>query len=66
MISPVLEFIFREPFIQIGVKAYHLQIWQMPLVVAGGFILFLASMHLAKFIGRLHGSLAKSLLVGAH
>jgi uncharacterized membrane protein len=64
MISPIMELIFSEPVIQIGLKAYHLQIWQMPLAVAGGFILFLTSMHLAKFIGRLHGSLAKSLLVG--
>ncbi|MCK5317666.1 MAG: DUF4386 family protein [Anaerolineales bacterium] len=35
------------------------------ILAAGGFILFLASMHLAKLIGRAHGSLAKTLLVGA-
>lgn len=64
MVSPILEIIFDEPFIRLGAMAYHIPTWQMPLIVAGGFILFLASMHLAKLIGRAHGSLAKTLLVG--
>lgn len=64
MVSPILEIVFDEPLIRLGAMAYYIPTWQMPLVVAGGFILFLASMHLAKLIGRAHGSFAKTLLVG--
>ena len=36
----------------------------MPFVAVAGSLIFLATMHLAKFIGRLHGALAISLLLG--
>ncbi|MCJ7567019.1 MAG: sensor domain-containing protein [Anaerolineales bacterium] len=65
MVSPILELIFEQPFIHLGAGAYHIAPWMMPLFVSGGFILLLASMHLAKFFGRTHGALAKALLVGA-
>ena len=65
MASPILELIFEQPLIHFGAEAYHIAPWLMPLIVTGGFFLLLASMHLAKFIGRTHGALAKALLVGA-
>ena len=38
-------------------------LWSMPLTVAVGLAMLLATMHLARGIGRLHGQLAKHLLV---
>ena len=64
MASPILQIIFNRSFIYIGSLAYQIPLWQMPLIVAGGFILLLTTMHLAKLIGRAHGALAKVLLVG--
>lgn len=64
IMSPILEIVFEEPLIHFGAEAYHIQLWQMPFVVAGGFILFLLSLHLARTIGRLHGVFAKRMIVG--
>lgn len=59
------------PFTRAGIQVnisdvmYRPPTWALPLVVVGGAALFLATMHLAKLIGRVHGALAKALLVGA-
>jgi hypothetical protein len=37
--------------------------WQVWLLALAGFILLVAMMHLSRFIGRLHGQIAKYLLV---
>ena len=37
--------------------------WELPLVFAAGIVLLFATLHLARGIGRLHGLLAKHLLV---
>jgi uncharacterized membrane protein len=37
--------------------------WQMPFLVAGGILLLFATLHLARWIGSLHGQLAKHMLV---
>jgi hypothetical protein len=37
--------------------------WGLPLLFAGGFVLLFVTLHVARGIGRLHGSLAKHLLV---
>ena len=39
------------------------QMWQLPLLLVAGFLLFFATLHLAKGIGKVHGLLAKHLLV---
>ncbi|MEO6102801.1 MAG: sensor domain-containing protein [Pseudoxanthomonas sp.] len=41
----------------------NLQMWQLPLLLIAGFLLFFVTLHLAKGIGKLHGLLAKHLLV---
>ena len=38
-------------------------VWLSPLIVFTGVLWILLTMHLAKFIGRLHGSFAKIMLV---
>lgn len=45
--------------------AYRPPVWALPLVILGGAVLFLLTMHLAKLVGRLHGAMAKALLLGA-
>jgi hypothetical protein len=62
--NPVLELVLEEPVIHLGAVAYHTPLSLMPLLFIAGFMLLLATMHLAKFLGRQHGALAKALLVG--
>ena len=37
--------------------------WQLPIVFVGGVILLFATLHMVRGIGRMHGQLAKHLLV---
>ena len=37
--------------------------WQMPFVFLGGVVLLFGTLHLARGIGKMHGLLAKHLLV---
>ena len=39
--------------------------WVWPLSIATGVLLLFATLHLARFIGRMHGRLAKALLVSS-
>jgi len=64
MASPILQIMLDRPFIYLGAAANYIPEWLMPLIVVGGFILLLGTMHLAKLVARAHGSLAKLLLVG--
>ncbi|NIM94987.1 MAG: hypothetical protein GTO18_14905 [Anaerolineales bacterium] len=64
ILSPVTELVFHDPLFTFGGTDYYTPVWLLPLVVFVGVILLLATMHLAKFIGQMHGVLAKSLLVG--
>jgi hypothetical protein len=65
IVSPILEFAFEESVVHFGAEAYHIQIWQMPFIVIGGFLLLISTLHLAKLIGRWHSLYAKRLLVEA-
>jgi hypothetical protein len=40
-----------------------LQAWELPFLFVGGFLLLFVMLHLAKGIGKVHGLLAKHLLV---
>ncbi len=40
-----------------------LMAWQLPLILLAGFLLFFATLHIARGVGKLHGLLAKHLLV---
>jgi hypothetical protein len=39
--------------------------WTWPLLVLGGLLLVFATLHLARFVGRMHGKLAKAMLVSS-
>jgi len=59
---PILQLGFDIP-ININGASYYLAGWMLPLVVVAGFLLATLMMHLAKYVGSMHGALAKALLV---
>ncbi|MFC2069896.1 sensor domain-containing protein [Chloroflexota bacterium] len=59
---PILQLVFDSP-VYISDGAYYLAGWMLPLVVVAGILLATLTMHLAKYVGYMHGTLAKALLV---
>lgn len=59
---PILQLGFDIP-VNINGGSYYLAGWMLPLVVVAGILLATLTMHLAKYVGRMHGALAKALLV---
>ncbi len=59
---PILQLGFDIP-VNINGGSYYLAGWMLPLVVVVGILLATLTMHLAKYAGRMHGALAKVLLV---
>ena len=63
--EPILTSVFSFPIYEHHNYSFYLPVWAMPLVVMGGFLLLVVTLHIARGIGRLHGRYAKSLLVKA-
>lgn len=61
--TPVAYLIWDFPIVQTNHFVYYLPTWLWPLVTIAGLLLLTVSMHLAKFVGKLHGRWAKLLLV---
>lgn len=61
--SPVLQLGFDLPVYYINGLSYYLVGWMLPLAVIGGVLLATLTMHLSRYVGRLHGVMAKKLLV---
>jgi uncharacterized membrane protein len=61
--SPILQLGFNIPMYNIFGVAYYLPNWFFPISVIGGILLATLTLHLVKHVGRLHGQLAKALLV---
>ncbi|MFC1872763.1 sensor domain-containing protein [Chloroflexota bacterium] len=61
--SPILQLGFNLPVSYVNGVSYYLVAWMLPLTVIAGILLATLTMHLAKYLGHLHGALAKSLLV---
>ena len=59
---PILQLGFDVP-IDINGGSYYLDGWMLPLTVVAGVLLATLTMHLAKYVGHMHGALAKTLLV---
>jgi uncharacterized membrane protein len=66
ILNPILVHFWDVSLIHFGGKAYYPSPELMPFVVIAGLILLLSTMHLAKYVGRQHGMIAKALLVGNH
>jgi hypothetical protein len=60
---PIWELAFGLPTFIVPPYAYYTPGWLMPFSVIGGILLLPATMHLAKYTGRLHGNYAKVMLV---
>jgi hypothetical protein len=65
IVAPIAAFFFDVPIMTFGTGAnqWHLPEYLTPLMSILGVFLAAASMHLARFIGRIHGKFAKALLV---
>lgn len=60
--SPVIELVFHEPVIDAPVE-WWIPVWLYPAVVVLGVVLFMGVLHLARLVGRLHGKMARAMLV---
>jgi uncharacterized membrane protein len=60
---PILQGVFNLPVANINGVFYYVQSQAYPLLILLGFLLWTIYMHLAKFIGKLHGRYAKAMLV---
>ncbi len=63
IVIPILQLGFDVPPVNINGGSYYLAGWMLPLAVVAGILLATLTMHLAKYVGRMHGALAKALLV---
>ncbi len=61
--GPILQLGYDIPVVNINGASYYLDGWMLFLVVIAGILLATATMHFAKYVGRMHGALAKALLV---
>jgi len=62
--SPVLELIFHLPLELFGPEKFT-PVWLLPFVCIAGFFLLPLTFHLARWVGKVHGKYAKSMLVRA-
>lgn len=63
---PVLQLVFDLPAFPaayVNGDARYLAGWMLPVAVIAGVLLATLTMHLARYAGRLHGIIAKTLLV---
>lgn len=60
---PVLASVFERSLLTIGTQKYNTSVFFYPFVSLAGFILLTLTLHTAKYVGKLHGKFAKSMLV---
>lgn len=60
---PILQLGFDLPVSYANGVSYYLVGWMLPVAVIAGILLATLTMHLARYLGRLHGIMAKTLLV---
>lgn len=61
--QPIFALIPGFPAYNINGQDYVLPVWLIFILVPVGIVLFFATMHLARGIGKWHGTLAKTMLV---
>ena len=62
--SPVLELLFHIPVELFGPDEF-MPVWLLPFVCIAGIFLLPLTFHLARWVGKVHGKCAKSMLVKA-
>ena len=60
---PVLQLVFDQPLVHFSFGSYFVPLWSMPMLFLAGVLDIIVTLHLAKFVGRKHGGMAKALLV---
>jgi uncharacterized membrane protein len=65
--APFAQILFDYPVIWIDTwgGGYYMEWWLLPFALALGVMLIIGTLHLAKGIGKVHGQMAKALLVGS-
>ncbi len=58
--APVLQAVLDEPFIE---PDFWIPVWGYPVAVLAGFLFIVATLHLGRLTGRLHGRIARAMLV---
>jgi hypothetical protein len=64
--APIVQEVFGMPIIMLDDQLYWVPAWGVPLAVVAALLLLTSTMHLARWIGWLHGRWAKLMLVRAH
>ena len=62
--APIAQVVLGTPVVRTMQYAYYIEPWGMPLMIAGGALVFFLTLWVAKGVGFLHGQFAKALLVG--
>ncbi len=60
--APVAELVFHKPLELLSGESFT-PVWLLPFVSVAGFFLLALTLHLAKWVGKVHGRWAKSMLV---
>ena len=63
MAAPFAQAFWGLPIAEVGNIHYYVPGWIMPIEFAVGFLGLFLMLHVARGIGRMHGAIAKSLLV---
>lgn len=63
MAAPFAQMIWHLPVAEIGDISFYMPAWTWPIEFVLGFFGLFLMLHVARGIGRMHGSIAKSLLV---
>jgi len=63
MAAPFAQAIWHLPVAQIGDINFYAPAWTWPIEFVVGFLGLFVMLHVARGIGRMHGAVAKSLLV---
>ena len=61
--APMVQVLMNVSLIHFGGEMYYAPLWVLPLITVGGILLLTITMHIAKFVGKIHGKYAKALLV---
>jgi hypothetical protein len=63
MAAPFAQAFWHVPVAQIGDISFYMPAWAWPIEFVIGFLGLFLMLHVARGIGRMHGSIAKGLLV---
>ena len=63
ILLPLLQPFFNFPFIVIDDLRFYLPFWLAPILILAGFIDLICILHLARYMGRFYGAIAKGMLV---